>query len=347
MASGLLAGVAVLVRPNLAPLLLVLVAAAVPEDRSRERPWRLVAGLVAGAVPGVLTLLVLNAQRYGSPFASGYGPLETLFALRHLPVNIARFGDWFLAIQTPFIFVGLAAAWPSVRRQLAATPDARRLADLLLAQIGAVAACYAFYLPFDNWGYLRFLLPAFPALLVLAITVTRDAVARAPDPFGRIAATAVVLLVAIVTWERAGVNAVFENERSVRRFVDVPEYVAAAHEPDAVFLSRVFSGSLRYYGRRRTVRWDVLDPLWLDRAIEELSSRGLTPFIVVEGEELELFRKRFGSSNRWGRLDWPAAAAYRGMETVFIYDPRDRARGAEPSVEPFRIPISARPIPLR
>jgi hypothetical protein len=105
---------------------------------------------------------------------------------------------------------------------------------------------------------------------------------------------------------------------------------------------------MRYYGARRTLRWDVLEPAWLDQAITELLGRGLVPYIVIEvSDEADLFRQRF-ASQEFGRLDWPPAAEYRGTERVHIYDPRDRARArGGQSVATRSIPVSAQAIDRR
>ena len=45
------------------------------------------------------------------------------------------------------------------------------IAALALAMAATVLLSYLWYTPFDSWTYLRFLLPAFPALLALAAAV--------------------------------------------------------------------------------------------------------------------------------------------------------------------------------
>ena len=47
---------------------------------------------------------------------------------------------------------------------------------LALAFVAAVFLSYLFYVPWerDNWGYVRFLLPAYPPLLVLSVAVALE-----------------------------------------------------------------------------------------------------------------------------------------------------------------------------
>ena len=69
--AGLAVSAAVLTRPNLVPLAIVL-AAVVAANRPRLPRLALFA---AGSVPGCLIVGAINAHWYGSPLASGYGSL--------------------------------------------------------------------------------------------------------------------------------------------------------------------------------------------------------------------------------------------------------------------------------
>jgi hypothetical protein len=113
--------------------------------------------------------------------------------------------------------------------------------------------------------------------------------------------------------------------------------------PNAIYLTRVYRGSLRHYGDRPTIRWDVLDPAWLDRAVAHRRTQGLLPLIVAEGEgEEHAYRERFRGAAS-GALDWPPIAEHRGIETVRIFHPADGDRAAtamHPSMVPDRIPVS-------
>jgi len=66
------------------------------------------------------------------------------------------------------------------------------------------------------------------------------------------------------------------------------------------------------------LRFDQLDPAWLDRAIEFLASSGRHPYIVIQGDEEPAFKTRFASS-AIGRLEQPPIAQLNGGQ-VRIYD---------------------------
>ena len=95
---------------------------------------------------------------------------------------------------------------------------------------------------------------------------------------------------------------------------------------DAVFISGLHCGSIRYYSDRLTLRYDLLQPRWLDEAVRTLRSRGYHPYIALEEGEEPDFRQQFGSFSPLAALDWPPAAERREPVHVRIYDPADRAR---------------------
>lgn len=317
MGAGVCAGVAVLIRPNLMPLSIVPIAAIVANGEERQRRLNMLLCFLGGAMPSFGVLALLNQVWYGSVTGSGY-PVRELFRFEYFWTNVISYPRWLIETQTPFVFLApVALLW------------VHRTRILLAAVALVVALSYAFYAPFDQWTYLRFLLPAFPALLILASVCALWMLSRLPNARAQIIAATALGAVALSSWQEARIKGAFTNHQSLDRFVDIPRYVDANLPENAVFLTRLYSGSIREYGSRLTIRWDVLDPAWLDRAIADLQARRDRVFIVIEDqEEREMFRSRFGDS-RWGTLDWPAAAVYRGVETVWLYDVRDLGRARD------------------
>ncbi len=189
IAAGVAMSVAILIRPNLAPLAIPLLALApfrLKAETSTSAEFRLKAEttdlhppttpvvsafrrnvfFLMAMAPGFLVLLSLNAARYGSPFASGYGDTGSLFSLARLAPNAARYSRWLLETQTPFLLVALAAPW-AIRRD----EGKRRLALVALAGSALIVATYLAYTVFDDWWYIRFLLPALPILEALSVAV--------------------------------------------------------------------------------------------------------------------------------------------------------------------------------
>src|SRR5258705_6080606 len=106
---------------------------------------------------------------YGSPVRSGYGALAGLFALDHVAPNAARYFSWMSATHTPFWLLALAA--PFVLRP-------RRPATLLLSLALVNVLCYLPYAVFNDWWYLRFLLPGIAIVMVVMIATFEDLVVR-------------------------------------------------------------------------------------------------------------------------------------------------------------------------
>ena len=74
--AGLLSALAVFIRPNLAPLAVVLAMHYVFTMRRRDLRRLALGQLIVfslAVVPGIVVTAIINAQLYGSPFSSGYG----------------------------------------------------------------------------------------------------------------------------------------------------------------------------------------------------------------------------------------------------------------------------------
>ena len=134
--SGVLIGVAILVRPNLAPLAVVLAAIPFIQHATREKQLRGLAAMIAGSLPGVLILLWLNHALYGSVIGSGYGDASKLFALAQRQRECCRISHARCS-QTQHVvpLIGLAAplVFHGIKRQgsgAAARFRGRRVCDL-------------------------------------------------------------------------------------------------------------------------------------------------------------------------------------------------------------------------
>lgn len=328
IAAGLAMSATIAIRPNLAPLALVLLGwSALVEWRDRGGRAAVVSalGLATGMAPGIVGIAWLNATLYGSPWTSGYGTTADLYSLRFGAANLRHYAVWMGDVETPA--VALAALYFMAPRWF---PPARiaRARLLLGGAMACVIASYVFYRPFDVWWYLRFLLPMWPVMMLLTAAAL-EAIARrsmrAAYP------VAIATMAGLLAWHGLSVAAnrsVFDLGRGERRYVDVARFIDSHTPPDAVILSVQHSGSLRIYAGRLTLKYDVLDPVWLDRTVDYLQSVGRRPYFVLDGGEVDAFRQRFGVLNRTGALDWPPLATLGSI--VAVYDPIDRRPGSSP-----------------
>ncbi|HEV3057665.1 MAG TPA: glycosyltransferase family 39 protein [Vicinamibacterales bacterium] len=326
LAAGFAAGAAVLIRPNLAP---IAIAPLVWLVMTRGRALRFLAGLALAAT----AVAAINAALYGSPWVSGYGTAGDLYALRYLATNLRQFSAWTVETSTPV--VALAAVF-FVAPGLVAPACTPRLRLLAGGWMAAIIVSYLFYLPFDAWWYLRFLLPMWPVLSVMLAVALHAIIVRLRAPQAVFALC--ILALAANGVRIAAQRYAFDIGRAEGRYVDVARFVAGHSDQRAVMIAVQHTGTLRLYGGRLTLRFDQLDPLWLDRVVTFLRDSGRHPYVVLDDAEVERFRARFGRANAVGRLDWPpmatlattAALAALASPAVVIYDAVDRAATTEP-----------------
>lgn len=328
--AGLAAAMAVLTRPNLAPLVVPLgvYLAAVwwSAGARREAVVRTLSFAIAPAVAAGV-IVWMNHALYGSTVETGYGSPGGLFGLAHALPNLSRYPRWLASAETPLVFLCLAAPWVA-RRAGPRGADARATVRLWLSMIGIVWLSYVFYLVFDDWWYVRFLLPALPLMLSLSVYVAVALSARWLGPGRR--ALALLAVVPFVWWQaQIGANLLTTDFRAgERKYPAVAQYLARTLPPGGIVVSVQHSGSVRYYEAFSALRWDWLGRGWLDAAVEFLEGQGRDARIVLEEWEVPLFRDRFADRNALGRLDWPPAAEFdrEHASRVLVYDPRDRAR---------------------
>lgn len=281
--AGVACALAVLIRPNLAPLAIV--------------PLMIAQRRVAFALPvGVAGLCLAGMQWmwYGSPLRSGYGSAEELFALSNIGANAPRYFNW-LITTSPILLVAIAG-FLRVRRE--------RLAQALLVFAALVVASYLVYAVFDDWSYLRFLLPALAAFAVVAAVELAAWIERRP-----IAARAPLLVALMLVVMGHGLwiartRETFRLAGQLQRVADVGEYINADVPPAAVILSGEQSGSMRYYTDRPILRWEVATPESLAAAMSTLEQARRPVYIVLDAWEDGLFRSKFRALPA-GALDWP------------------------------------------
>jgi hypothetical protein len=290
-AAGLAAGAAVITRPALLLGAAAIVWTANRGDIARRRAVLSAAGLSIG----VLVQMAIQSYLYGSPFATGYGSAAALFSPSHVIDNLGIFAkQWWLTLGPLWILgavIGIFAARPEPRTNP-------------LIVLGAVALPYLFYLPFDHWETLRYLLPG---IAIMTVTAGAGLMRFARTPRNQVA-TAIMLCAFI------GV-AVAQSELLLRRsevwnianlearYPLAGEWININTPPTSVVLANQHSGSLRWYGRRQTLRWDFIAPEELIRTIEELESRGAAAYVALEGAEVEMFNARFASPIGQLRVD--------------------------------------------
>jgi hypothetical protein len=322
LSAGLAMSATIAIRPNLAPLAVPLIAwIAMSEARAFGVSAARAASLrfAAGTALAVIGIAIFNAGVYESPLTSGYGAASDLYSFAFFSTNVRQFAGWIADVETPV--VALATLFFIAPREsfVSATIPFSRM--LLGSALAVVVLSYVFYQPFDVWWYLRFLLPVWPVMMLLTAVVLEGMARRWLRAGYPVALAGAVVLLAWHGARTAIDRSAFDLGRSERRYVDVARFIATHTDPTAVILSVQHSGSLRLYADRLTLRYDALDPLWLDRVVEYLRATGRPPYYVLDGDEVQAFKQRFGTANLAGRLDWSPLATLHG--TIAVYDPFD------------------------
>ncbi|MBI4487014.1 MAG: hypothetical protein HY655_13480 [Acidobacteria bacterium] len=229
-----------------------------------------------------------------------------------------RYISHFIDVETPIVaFAALFFVAPAFVDR-ARVPLPRLLSGGMAA---GVALSYLFYQPYEEWTYLRFFLPMWPILMVLAAAGVFAVARRWAERASLLAAAVCIVFAALLGLDTASARGVFALWRGERKYADVARFIEEQTDPRAVLVSMQHSGSLRLYTGRLTLRYDVLEPNRLDHAVEYLESIDRRPYIVLDTWELDAFRRRFAASSRLGALDWTPIAALPGATWVFSTDP--------------------------
>src|SRR4051812_27091176 len=311
---GFVAGIAILIRPNLVPLSVPIGMWYLMRRRSDSESRLLSTALFTLTVlPAILLIAFLNNRLYGSPLSSGYGTLNDLYAWSHVGPNVRRYFAWLVFAQTPFALAGLAALLVPSRRLWTAAADLR-IVPILAMFVALLWGQYFAYEVYDSWGFLRFLLPSWPLIMVGLSAVLLAASDAWLARFSRVAAHTVLALLVVLlgawTFSRVVRDNMFNRQAAA---VEAPlgQLVRKHTVDNSVVLVWERSGTIRYYSGRTTLRYDYLDREWLDRAVAWLRERGVHVYAVLDPNHREQCLRRFAGQAALAALDRP----------VFIYDP--------------------------
>lgn len=358
LAAGVAAGLALLTRPNLLLVIVVLGWYLLWKAiRATDRTEALIR-LVLFSLPGIAACLAVasfNAAWYGSPLRSGYS--SDLFHLSFGSTNIVNYPVWLTQSQTPLLLLGLAAPFvvrwsgrpvtlaegdggpPRLQRSWddRPRPGAQSAVWLLLGVAVAVFGSYVFYQPFGAWWFLRFLLPAFPPLAVLTCVV----LAALADRFGTWARVLGIVAVAGAAWF-GGDGANTLDSIGEYRYRIIAEWARDHLPANAVVVASQHSGNVNHYSGRPIVRYDNIAHGDYEAALDEIIRAGYHPYLVVDDWEVPLVKRQHGEGRR-GALDWPPIAVLPlGNVAVWDLEDHDAARASGRTPETIPIPEAVR-----
>jgi hypothetical protein len=325
---GVAVSIAILVRPTNILILL-------PVALCLGLAWRRWLCVAAGAVPGGLLLAGYNVEAYGHAITTGYGNMSRLFSLQNVLPSLRNYVTWLPVVLTP---IGLLAlGLPVVVRR------GRRMAAVLIVWAASFTLFYAFYYYTHLWWwYLRFILPAFPPLIVGALWVGARAWNRwCAGPLGNYASPiAFAVLTTVVIAHNAFWTdrlAALNTGQDERVYVDAAALVTGKVPATAVVLTMQVSGAFFYYTAFPVIRWDRCDRATLERLEAQLLDAG-TPLYAVffpfEIEDQRAFDRLPGMWTRIARVRhvtiWQLMATDEQLSTSPIVGSRLSSRTARP-----------------
>ena len=304
LAAGAAAAMAGLIRPNLFALIPALAVCRLLWEGTRKERVAQTVLFVLPAIPTALLFLDWERSLYGSATQTGHGGITSLFSLSSVLPNVARYGGWLVELHTPVVVLAFIAPLLIARGYARPTLTAATAALIAWSSLFIflnLAAFYSLYFVFDTWPYLRFFLPALPAILTLSFVPIAAASARLA---GRAAGVVLLVLLVLVPTRQISTAVrldVFRLPLSERRFADAAQLVSNLPR-DAVLLSMFHSGSIYYYTGRPVLRWDWVGPDELAPTVNRLESAGHPVFAILDDAEESQFRSRFAASPVLGRL---------------------------------------------
>jgi len=327
--AGLSAALAVLIRPNLAPLVAIPILwfayRAYTDSSERRRDFWKALGFGLACLPGIVITAVLNNWWYGSPFTSGYGPLAGIFSLKDFLPNAFNYAGLLSATETPLAFFGVVAllvpsAW------LWGEGARRSLVVPMGFFVLAVFFEYCAYATFGAWWDLRFLLPAWSfmtmGMAVVVVKLSESLLGRGAV-FDRVLIFVSSAIVIALGWhglQYARQKGTFEQQQWEAKYQRAGTMVAERTDANSVIFAGLYSGSVRYYAGRVTLTYFKLDPDWLDRAVAWFDTQGIHPYALLEPFEIDEFKSKFSSKNTLGGLPMKPSAIIDGSTKIYFFD---------------------------
>ena len=323
LAAGAAIAMAVLIRPTDA-LIIVPVALAVGAS---PRRWIL---LALGGMPGAVWLLAHNQALYGHLLTTGYGDIRSLFSARWIPLALWHYLRWLPALFTPAVLLVPALPWVARR--------APRETAVLGSWALVFPALYAAYFctP-ETWWYLRFLLPAAPALVLGGLRVAQEVAGRwgPASPPAAAFPVACALVVVNATFWMQHLDAL-EIGRNEQVYPETAAWLQARLPPHAVLAGLQVTGALEYYTDFAFVRFDQIGSDDFPHLREALEKAG-RPLVAVLWPHEVVPALRQAMPGHWTQI-----AAVRDV-TVW-----QLARGAAGEVSPCVLgPLQVSPAPAQ
>jgi hypothetical protein len=290
LVSGLCISVAFLIRPNNFLIAVpVLIAAGIS-------PRRLI--LVAlGSLPGIAVWFSINRAAYGDPFQSGYGAIGNEFHSSLIAGTLGYYARWLPLLLSPIVFI--APAMVALYRLVP------RISSVLLSWALAYLAFFSAYRwTHEQWWFLRFLLPAAPAMIVAGLfvahfwfVIVRD---RYPASVRRF--LPLVLLLAAISVElrlSEPMREAWTIGHGERKYGRVSSWLMSHVPNDSVVIASQASGALFYFTPFTLLRYEDIDASVSRRVAATLPAENRHLYAALFPFEVDALKKLPG---KWERV---------------------------------------------
>ena len=276
--AGVAFAIAVLVRPTnllLAPALFVA---------GNRRVF-------VAAIPFGVALLILQYTLYGHAFTTGYGGIGEQLSLANFPLAFPSYAKWLVALMPLAFPLGLIAE--------------RGKRALIAAWFAPFFAFYCFYGEHGSWGWLRFLLPAIPAVILGALLwIVRV----------KLAVVLAAIMVIVPAWQSARLH-VFATKANEQIYRDTVRWAEPQLPRDSLVIAGLLSGAFLYHANRFTVNWPAVDAERFQRMRAYAGVAGLQWYAVISDAEM----KRDACASRYPG-NWVEVSRYRDITLYRLAD---------------------------
>ncbi len=280
VAAGAAVAMAVLVRPT--DVLVMLPVAVALGGR-----WRAWLALAAGGAPGAAFWVGYNLRVFGAAVTTGYGDMTQAFGWKFVPENLRTYG-----LQTPMLIGPLVVA--AVLSLPWCRSGVSRAMVMLLVWSAAFFGFYGFCMMTSLSWSMRYVLPAFPPLIVLALMAGEAWARRWKSATWRWAAPVAVLGLALAGDVAVGRERhVVIMKRGEAMYVETIRWVQAHVPANAIVIAKQATGAFTFYAKFPLVRYEFMPLDALQRVYTTARANGQEVYAVLfDPERDQAFRDK-------------------------------------------------------
>ncbi len=288
--AGVATSIAIMIRPTNALIILPTLVALGKNPKS----WIY---YILSGIPGAILLGAINYNLYGKIIATGYGDVTQLFRLKNAPLTLEAYANYIPSELTPLTFLLLGVLIPEFWR--------RHFRAFLLNTLWILIffIFYTFYqFTYETWWYMRFLLPAFPAIIFVIVLVLQELFLKLKNI--EKALLSVLLCCGVLIWFFC-VNSVLKPLQS-GKFGQSCIHVEAANwsknnlPNDSIIFSLQLSGVFLHYTNFPIVRYDLARNDDLDKIKKAAIVKKRPIYFVIEPYEIDLLK--ISNSKKWQEI---------------------------------------------